>query len=121
MSTYERYRLYALDCLGLANKTNDFSTKTLLVDMAQAWVKLAEQAAKNADAGAVYETPTPSQEQPRTKADDRNTGTLASKIGGAPPGKHNDRGFQLLARRTGGILTHKNRRIVEAAKPGCSG
>ena len=49
------------------------------------------------------------------------TETVASKIGGAPPGKHNDRGFQLLARRTGGILTHKNRRIVEAAKPGCSG
>jgi len=30
--------------------------------MAQAWVKLAEQAAKNAEAGAVYEKPTPSQE-----------------------------------------------------------
>ena len=49
VSTYELYRQYALDCLGLANKTNDFSTKTLLVDMAQAWVKLAEQAAKNAE------------------------------------------------------------------------
>jgi len=49
VSTYERYRQYALDCLGLADKTNDFSTKTLLVDMAQAWVKLAEQAAKNAE------------------------------------------------------------------------
>jgi len=58
VSTYERYRQYALDCLGLANKTNDLSTKTLLVDMAQAWVKLAEQAAKNAEGGAVYETPT---------------------------------------------------------------
>jgi len=33
VSTYERYRQYALDCLGLANKTNDLSTKTLLVDM----------------------------------------------------------------------------------------
>jgi len=67
VSTHERYRQYALDCLGLANKTNDLSTKTLLVDMAQAWVKLAEQAAKNAEGGAVYETPTSSQEQPRTK------------------------------------------------------
>ena len=62
MSTYERYRQYALDCLGLVDKTNDLSTKTLLVDMAQAWVRLAEQAAKNAQAGTVYETPTPSQE-----------------------------------------------------------
>ncbi len=49
MSNYEQYRRYALDCLGLANKTNDLSTRTLLVDMAQAWVKLAEQAAKNAE------------------------------------------------------------------------
>jgi hypothetical protein len=72
VSTYERYRQYALDCLGLANKTNDFSTKTLLIDMAQAWVKLAEQAARNAEAGAVYETATPSQEQSRTKVDDCN-------------------------------------------------
>ena len=62
MSKYEQYRQYALDCLCLANTTNDLSTKTLLVDMAQAWVKLAEQAAKNAEAGAVYEKPTPSQE-----------------------------------------------------------
>ncbi len=49
VSNYEQYRRYALDCLGLANKTNDLSTRTLLVDMAQAWVKLAEQAAKNAE------------------------------------------------------------------------
>ncbi len=41
----EHYRLYALDCLRLANSTSDPGIKGVLIDMSQAWMKLAEQAA----------------------------------------------------------------------------
>ena len=41
------YRQYALECLRLANDTNEPSTKAVLIDMAQAWIKLAEQAQRN--------------------------------------------------------------------------
>ncbi|HYV30873.1 MAG TPA: hypothetical protein VEO53_07210 [Candidatus Binatia bacterium] len=40
----EHYRQYACDCLRLGNSTLDPATKAVLVDMAQAWMKLAEQA-----------------------------------------------------------------------------
>jgi hypothetical protein len=40
----EHYRQYALDCLRQASGTSDPGTKTVLIDMLQAWVKLAEQA-----------------------------------------------------------------------------
>ena len=38
------YRQYSFDCLRLANTTSDPDTRSVLVDMAQAWLKLAEQA-----------------------------------------------------------------------------
>jgi hypothetical protein len=38
------YPQYSFDCLQLANTTSDPETKAVLVDMAQAWMKLAEQA-----------------------------------------------------------------------------
>lgn len=38
------YRQYSFDCLQLANTTSDPGTKAVLVDMAKAWMKLAEQA-----------------------------------------------------------------------------
>jgi hypothetical protein len=38
------YRQYSFDCLQLANTTSDPDTKTVLVDMARAWLKMAEQA-----------------------------------------------------------------------------
>jgi hypothetical protein len=37
------YRQYAFDCLRLANTLSEPETKTVLVDMAQAWLRLAEQ------------------------------------------------------------------------------
>ena len=40
----DHYRQYACDCLRLGNSTLDPATKAVLVDMAQAWMKLAEQA-----------------------------------------------------------------------------
>jgi len=36
------YRQYSFDCLQLANTTSDPDIKAVLVDMAQAWLKLAE-------------------------------------------------------------------------------
>jgi hypothetical protein len=48
------YRQYALECLRLANDTNEPSTKAVLIDMAQAWIKLAE---RNRQLSLVYEAP----------------------------------------------------------------
>jgi hypothetical protein len=39
------YRQYSFDCLRLANTSSDPDTQAVLVDMAQAWLKLADQAA----------------------------------------------------------------------------
>ena len=36
------YRQYAQDCLRLANDTSDPSCKAVLLDMAMAWMRLAE-------------------------------------------------------------------------------
>ncbi len=41
------YRQHALECLRLANDTHESGTKAALIDMAQAWIKLAEQAQRN--------------------------------------------------------------------------
>ena len=38
------YRQYSFDCLQLANTTSNPEIKAVLVDIAQAWMKLAEQA-----------------------------------------------------------------------------
>jgi hypothetical protein len=40
----QNYRQYSFDCLQLANTTSDQNTKAVLVDMAHAWLKLAQQA-----------------------------------------------------------------------------
>jgi len=50
------YRQYALECLRLANDTNEPSTKAVLIDMAQAWIRLAE---RNRQLSLVYEPPSP--------------------------------------------------------------
>ena len=39
----EYYR-HAFDCLRMANNSSDPETQAMLVDMAQAWLKLADQA-----------------------------------------------------------------------------
>jgi len=41
------YRQCALTCFSFASDTNDIQTKLELLDMAQAWAKLADQAKKN--------------------------------------------------------------------------
>ena len=45
MSVGERYRQYAAKCVWLAQRTNNSADKALLLQMAEAWRRLAEQAA----------------------------------------------------------------------------
>ncbi len=59
MSNPDRYRQNAIDCLRLANETRDPGAKAVLLDMAQSWVRLADQAQKNLRTDLVYETPSP--------------------------------------------------------------
>ena len=55
----ERYRLNAEKCLILALTFNDRQSKRTLIEMANTWLKLAEQHLKNSETTLVYETPTP--------------------------------------------------------------
>ena len=57
MSRPDYYRQYALECFRLANDSTEPSTKAVLIDMAQAWVKLAEQRNRRLD--PVLEAPSP--------------------------------------------------------------
>jgi hypothetical protein len=59
LSGIEDYHQYALDCLRLANESNEQPIRIFLVDMAQRWNQLAELAAKSSRADLVYETPEP--------------------------------------------------------------
>jgi len=51
------YRQCAVTCISFASDTNDIQTKLELLDMAQAWAKLADQAKKNSRFGSLHETP----------------------------------------------------------------
>jgi hypothetical protein len=55
----ERYRLNAEKCLKLAQTFKDHQSKRTLIEMANTWLKLAEQHLKNSETTLVYETPTP--------------------------------------------------------------
>ncbi|MGA9006598.1 MAG: hypothetical protein WB495_06820 [Xanthobacteraceae bacterium] len=68
----ELYRVHATQCVELALKAPDRETRLALLDMAQAWLALAEHADKNLHASTlVYETPkqqrhvTQQQQQPQ--------------------------------------------------------
>jgi len=52
--TVAAYRLHAAMCTEIAERTSDLKNRLLLLKMAAAWLKLAEQAEKNS---RVYETP----------------------------------------------------------------
>ncbi len=52
-----RYREYAAKCLIFAKTQDDPNQRLALVDMARAWIALAEQAEKNQAFPIVYETP----------------------------------------------------------------
>jgi hypothetical protein len=52
-----RYRECAAKCFMIARTFDDVPEKLSLLDMAQAWMALAEQAEKNEYLFTVYETP----------------------------------------------------------------
>jgi hypothetical protein len=49
LSTPEEYQRRAADLLRIAQETHDPTNKALLLEMAQAWVKLAERARVSKD------------------------------------------------------------------------
>ena len=51
------YRRNASDCLRIAQELTEPKTKTVLVNMASAWMRLVDQAEKNSKTDLVYETP----------------------------------------------------------------
>ncbi len=53
----ELYRTHAAQCIKLAQSIGELAGKLSLLDMAQAWIALAEQAEKNGETVLVYETP----------------------------------------------------------------
>ena len=53
----EQYRRRAQYCLEVARTLTDRGRKLVALDMAQAWLKLAERAEKNRTVDIVYETP----------------------------------------------------------------
>jgi hypothetical protein len=55
------YRLHAAKCIEIAHRSSDLESKLVLLDMAQSWLALAEQAIKNGETVLVYETPIPRQ------------------------------------------------------------
>ena len=59
MSKIEEYRHHAGKCLALAEESTDPVVRLGLIDMAHAWLRLAEQAEKNSQVDLVYETPPP--------------------------------------------------------------
>jgi len=53
----EDYQQNAAKCLDLADQSSDPAIRMGLIDMAHAWLRLAEQAEKNSRTDLVYETP----------------------------------------------------------------
>lgn len=52
-----RYRVYAAHCVESAKATSEFTSKLVLLEMARAWLDLADQAEKNGENRHLYETP----------------------------------------------------------------
>jgi len=52
------YRLYAANCIEIGQSLEP-ARKLALLRIAQAWLDLADQVAKNSETTLVYETPTP--------------------------------------------------------------
>jgi hypothetical protein len=56
------YHLHAANCTDIARRTSDPKNRLVLLQMAAAWLKLAEQAEKNTQVSLVYEAPEPRQD-----------------------------------------------------------
>jgi len=61
----ENYRDNAAECLRLASESSNPSTRASLLRMAEAWVRLHDQAEKNAQLDLTYETPPPRRSVPQ--------------------------------------------------------
>jgi hypothetical protein len=59
----ERYRSYAARCTEISRNIQDPAGKLVLLEMAQSWLKLAEQAAEWAETLVVYEAAVPNAPQ----------------------------------------------------------
>ena len=53
----DEYRRNAIECLQLADGISDTPSRLLPIHMAQAWLRLADQAERNLTTDVVYETP----------------------------------------------------------------
>lgn len=53
------YRRHAGECLSIADEVTNPQHKMLLIAMAQAWLRLAQQAERNLAGHLVYELPSP--------------------------------------------------------------
>ena len=59
MSHAEEYQRRAAGCILIAEETTDLASRLQLMEMAKAWLRLAEQAEKNSHADFVSEPPMP--------------------------------------------------------------
>jgi len=59
VNSAELYRANAAECLVMASSVTDPNNRKSLLDMASAWLRLAEMADKNSRTDLVYETPPP--------------------------------------------------------------
>lgn len=66
----KEYRLRAQHCLDIAMDMDDLSKRMVLLNMAQAWMLLADQADRNQTTDIVYETPPARATLPREDASD---------------------------------------------------
>ena len=57
MHSAELYRANAAECLVMASSMTDANSRKSLLDMASAWLRLAEMSDKNSHTDLVYETP----------------------------------------------------------------
>jgi hypothetical protein len=57
--TLHEYRHHAAKCLQIAEGATDFQQRSSLLNMAQSWLRLAQQAEKNLATDLVYQTPAP--------------------------------------------------------------
>jgi hypothetical protein len=65
MASAEEYRRYAAGCILMAEDTPDSAHRLALMETAQVWLRLAEQAEKNSRTDLVYETPASPPLQPQ--------------------------------------------------------
>ena len=85
------YRDRAAECFRLARRVNDPLQRALMLEMARAWLRLSDQAEKNAKADLTYETPpqrssVPQQQQQQQKRSEfRRVGRLELAAVGSGP------------------------------------